>query len=386
VAAAARRFEEVADGLLRGGTPNFEVLRGALEGAASRFGRDVLKRMSWATAQELARRGRHREAVRALAYSERDLSPEEATFLDGERRAGTLEPYPIERAGRSHRDWFLALADLITSLNRRLKGTVFERDSPEETQVAWSDAASELHDALDLLYDDLAVAIGKAKLGDSDATQNLIAFLEADPWCFRSGYMKGRVYESLRRVHLDSSLQDRLRAVLLNAVDAGYRREFRSSCRLARRIGDPLLIRELRERLVNSPDPHVRRRALWMLAYIPDALDGQERVVQDMLLENADDQDWWCVARWVSQLCRRFTNDEFARRVRGMALSPDGATARRGLRLLPSAIREPLDAGGGSRWRRGSSTRPMGGAQASTSSRVSRRSPTQDVFAAGWLI
>jgi HEAT repeat protein len=211
--------------------------------------------------------------------------------------------------------------------------------------VAWSDAASELHDALDLLYDDLENAITKSNLGDPEATAYLVVFLEADPWCFRSGYMKGRVYESLRRAHLDRSLQERLRPVLLNAVDAGYRREFRSSCRLAKQLADPVLTGELRRRLVASPDPHVRRRALWMLAYLPEGLEGQEQAVLDMLIQSADDENWLRVSDWVRKLCRRFTNDEFAQQVRSMALSADEATARRGLRLLPSAIRQPLDAG-----------------------------------------
>jgi hypothetical protein len=345
VPAAARRFLEVAGDLLRGGAPNFKTLRAALEEASAQFGRDVSKRAAWAAAGELARRGRHRAAVRAVAWSEQDLSPEERTFLENERRAASLEGPLIERAGRSDHDWFVALSDLINSADRRLRSAVLERDSSEEARVAWSDAGSELHDALELLYGDLDVAISKAKLGEADATAYLVAFLEADPWCFRSGYMKGRVYESLGRVRPDSSLQERLRPVLLKAVDAGYRREFRSSCRLARRLADPVLTGELRRRLAASPDPHIQRRALWMLAYLVDGLKGQERVVQDMLIENADDEDWLRVSNWVRQLCRRFTNDDFARRVRSMALSSDEATARRGLRLLPSAIRQPLDSG-----------------------------------------
>ncbi len=345
VPAAARRFLEIADGLLRGSAVDFGVLLDALERSAARFGKDVSKRASWKAAQELAKRGRHRAAVRALASLEQDLLPEEALFLENQRRAATLEPPQIERAGRSDRDWFLAQSDHINSVDHMLKNAFDERVSSEDARVAWSDAASELHDALDLLYDDLENAITKSKLGDPDATEYLVVFLEADPWCFRSGYMKGRVYESLRRAHLDHSLQERLRPVLLNAVDAGYRREFRSSCRLARQLADPLLTGELRRRLAASPDPHVRRRALWMLAYLPEGLEGQEGAVLHMLIQTADDENWLRVSDWVRKLCRRFTTDEFAQQVRGMSLSADEATARRGLRLLPSAIRQPLDAG-----------------------------------------
>ena len=69
----------------------------------------------------------------------------------------------------SDRDWFEALSDLIKSIDRRLSSAVLERDSSEETRAAWSDAASDLHDAIELLYGDLDLAIRKAKLGASDA-------------------------------------------------------------------------------------------------------------------------------------------------------------------------------------------------------------------------
>jgi hypothetical protein len=345
VPAAGRRFLEIADGWLRGGAPNFGILVEALERAAARFGSDVLKRGSWNAAREYAKRGRHRAAVRALEFFEQDMPPDQATFLESERQAASLEPPPIERAGRSDRDWFLALADHMNACDRRMKSAWHERSSSEEARVAWVDAGSDLNDAVELLYDGLGAAIGKSKLGDSDAAEYLVAFLEADPWCFRSGYMKERILAALQRAELSGLQQERLRNVLLNAVDAGYRREFRSSCRLAKRLADGVLVGELRRRLAASPDRHLRRRALWMLAYVPEGLEGQEHAVRDILIDSAGDEDWFRVSDWVRDLCRRFTNDEFAARVRNMAFSADEATARRGLRLLRSAIRQPLDAG-----------------------------------------
>jgi hypothetical protein len=82
-----------------------------------------------------------------------------------------------------------------------------------------------------------------------------------------------------------------------------------------------------------------------MLAYLPGGLDGLENEVLDALLESADDDDWHRVSDWVRTLATRYTSESFDRRVRSMALSSDDAVARRGLRLLPSAIRQPLDAG-----------------------------------------
>jgi hypothetical protein len=57
---------------------------------------------------------------------------------------------------------------------------------------------------------------------------------------------------------------ERLRDVVIDAVERRGGREFRAYCRLARRLDGP----ELRERLarqVSSGDEAIRRRAGWML-------------------------------------------------------------------------------------------------------------------------
>jgi hypothetical protein len=343
--AAARSFLNASGDLLRGGAPDFKALSEALDAAANRFSRRVGMRASWNAAQGLARSGQHRAAVRALGYWEQDLTPEQRGFLDQERASATEERPPIERGGRSDREWFIARADHLNAAQAQLRRAFDQRDSSELARTAWSDAALELHDAVDLLYGDLEVAIQRAKHGDGEAVRDLVAFLEADPWCFRSGYTKGRIYELMRHVPADQTQLARIRSVLLMAVDSGYRREFRSACRLARQLADPALTNELRRRLADSTDPHIRRRALWMLSYVAQGLEGMESAVHDVLVETANYEEWWRVSRWVWELGRRFTTDDFASKIRKMALSNDEAEARRGLRLLAGSNRQPLDAG-----------------------------------------
>jgi hypothetical protein len=334
VPAAARTFQQAGKDLLHDGAPNFDLLGKALEAATTGFSRAVQRRENWATAQELARAGRHRAVVRILSYWASELQPEQRAFLDAERHAAETEAPLLERGSRSDRDWFIARAELLTAKDRDLKSS-----------NRGANAVTDFHDAKDLLYEDLELAITRAKSGDREATIYLITFLEADPWCFRSGYMKGKLYELLRRVNCDDSVRLRLRAVLLRLVDAGYRLEFRSACRLARQMADSDLIGDLRRRLTASPDRHVRRRALWMLSYAPNGLEDQDRHVLNVLLEATAEEDWWRASGWAHRLCRRFGSDEFDAKIRGLALSSDDTSARRGLRLLPSAIRQPLDAG-----------------------------------------
>lgn len=121
---------------------------------------------------------------------------------------------------------------------------------------------------LDLTYDrmitdELWDAIERLRVGDPTAVDPAIAFLEADPWAFRTGYLKGTIMRRLRRCPLDPEQQARLRAVLLYLVEAGGRWEYREACRLAWRVADPPFMAALVE-LASRSDWRVRQRAQWM--------------------------------------------------------------------------------------------------------------------------
>jgi len=103
--------------------------------------------------------------------------------------------------------------------------------------------------------------------GERDAVEIAVLFLEADPWFFRSGYVKEDLLRRLKRLCLTADASERLRAVLLAAVDLRDRREFRRYCHLARALDAPDLRQALAGRRT-SPDAGVRRRAEWMLAAV----------------------------------------------------------------------------------------------------------------------
>src|SRR5207248_281252 len=230
------------------------------------------QQLSLKAAEELAHAGKHRAAVRILEYWEPKLSSTQQALLGAEREAARTEPLPLDRGDKSDRDWFTARANHISETQVRLKCAFDERELSPMARAAWSAAATDFGEALHLLYDDVEDAIRRSRQGELEAREYLVTFLEADPWCFRSGYLKGRLYELIKTFQLDDRLRERLCGVLLKAVDAGMRTEFRSACRLARPVGEADLVDDLRRRLTGSPDPGTRRRALWMLAYLPDGL------------------------------------------------------------------------------------------------------------------
>lgn len=97
-----------------------------------------------------------------------------------------------------------------------------------------------------------------------------VAFLEADPWSFRTGYLKVDIIRYLIRLELEPSHCQRLQKVVLASVVGRDRREFRSYCRLARKVDSPELRNQLLA-LLEDDDSNVRRRARWII----DACTGR---------------------------------------------------------------------------------------------------------------
>lgn len=103
----------------------------------------------------------------------------------------------------------------------------------------------------------------RVRAGDGEAIEHAIVYLEADPWCFRSGYQKERLFRLLARHELAPDQQARMDAVVLRLTQTG-RREFLEALRYVRRRRGPGLKPALRQ-LLSSPDDAVATRALRML-------------------------------------------------------------------------------------------------------------------------
>jgi hypothetical protein len=101
--------------------------------------------------------------------------------------------------------------------------------------------------------------------GHARFIETAIAFLEADPWFFRSGYEKQKIIRHLKRASLSEGQRLRLARVVLAAIDGRDRVEFRHFGRLACGIWSDFLDEEVAQRM-QSPDPGIRRRATWVAA------------------------------------------------------------------------------------------------------------------------
>ena len=109
-------------------------------------------------------------------------------------------------------------------------------------------------------------ALDGLKYGDASGAEYAIAYLEADPWYFRSGYLKGRIARWLRQVELNERQRERLRAALLAALHKGSRYEQVEYRKLARRLDTPAFRDEL-GKLARSKDDGIAHRATLMLRF-----------------------------------------------------------------------------------------------------------------------
>lgn len=154
--------------------------------------------------------------------------------------------------------------------HRRVEETFQRCSESREARAAWEQACDEFH-RCDSPLRFIESAEGRRQLreGSPPLVEHAIAFLELDPYFFRSGYAKEVIIRCLKRLPLSNHQVQRLQGVVLRALDKWDRVEFRAYCRLAGAVDSPAFYDWIRERL-DSPDAGVRRRARCLLDYVDE--------------------------------------------------------------------------------------------------------------------
>jgi len=129
----------------------------------------------------------------------------------------------------------------LRELNEQIEQSFAQRDLDEKHRASWMQACARFHSSFDQLAfpGGLQRQLDRMSHSDPEAIELAVRFLEADPWFFRSGYIKEQLLRILRRVVLTEDQQARLRAVILHHVEIDGRREFRRYCQLARVLNEP---------------------------------------------------------------------------------------------------------------------------------------------------
>lgn len=108
----------------------------------------------------------------------------------------------------------------------------------------------------------------EVKRGESTDFEPLIAFLEANPYFFRSGYVKESILDLLRKRanDLDPREIERLEATIIRAFEKPNR-EFRYYLRLAKKLRSERLLSAIRT-LADSPQARTRSAVESALSYL----------------------------------------------------------------------------------------------------------------------
>ena len=152
--------------------------------------------------------------------------------------------------------------------NERIHQTFAARAKDPAANAAWEEACHVWHGTrlpADYLW---SGEFGqRVRSGDREAVKDAVLFLEVDPWYFRSGYLKERLIDGLKRAPLTEHDRERLRQVILNVAHGRNRREFRYYCRLAAVVENAEFRRAL-EREAEKGGPSALGKLAYLLSYL----------------------------------------------------------------------------------------------------------------------
>ena len=157
-------------------------------------------------------------------------------------------------------------AAVIDRLHQRIHSTYEAKNKDLE---AWKKACSTFHSYVSTLDPLIEQVYEKSALDDDELIEFSITFLELNPMFFRSGYVKEEILRKLKRSALSEKQNERLRAVLLDAVNNRGTREFRRYCRLLPKISSPKLVSAL-ETTNKYGEGAQKNRAAVMLGYVDE--------------------------------------------------------------------------------------------------------------------
>lgn len=182
----------------------------------------------------------------------------------------------------------------LNDLKSRIHDTFREKHLSENKWQDWEHACEEFHKRFDMLvFPGGHQNLSRIRLGDIVACEAAIDYLEADPYHFRSGYLKKDLWRWLRRVDLASSAVGRLERTALSYLHKMIGREFGEMCKTMAKFG---------------------RADFWKEVAIRANLeDGPEKLRADLLLTYGA-----CVhagAKARRKMCRKYSRKEMAKRL-----------------------------------------------------------------------
>ena len=153
------------------------------------------------------------------------------------------------------------------ALFERLKRAVPGRMLSEAGLWAWKDASEAWHayrpEVLAAFW--RPAGLSGLEQGDPELLELALCYLEVDPYYFRSGYLKTRLFRRLRRMTLGETERQRILQAILTALRFHQGDGWKEFCRLASPFADPEFEASVSQFLADD-DVRVARRAKTLLA------------------------------------------------------------------------------------------------------------------------
>jgi hypothetical protein len=156
----------------------------------------------------------------------------------------------------------------INRMLAQINALVQERHLSPAQRAQWLAACEEFHSRYEqLCFPGGGAMLARVRVGDPEAVETAVQFLLADPYHFRSGYLKGRLWRWLANLPLGESARNRLERAAMSYLDRRICREFWVMCKAMPRIGRAHFWSQVAERALASDDAAAVQRATLLLAY-----------------------------------------------------------------------------------------------------------------------
>lgn len=165
-------------------------------------------------------------------------------------------------------------SDELRTLKERIRTTYAERRRSSEHTAEWEQACAEFHSRFDALsFPGGNAVFERVRQNDPDALEAALRFLVADPYHYRSGYMKEYLWKWLAHRNLSKSAVKRLEQAALGYLDRRISREFWAMCKTMAHIGTTAFWLNVASK-VQSREPLEATRAYYLLIHGADLHSG----------------------------------------------------------------------------------------------------------------
>ncbi len=148
---------------------------------------------------------------------------------------------------------FRKIERVINELDKKIDSTFLLRDKGEEYFKEWEIACANYHQVYaKLAFEECYDINNGIRSCSKNAIDASISFLMADPYYFRSGYVKEFIWRYLPSCRLTETQRNKIEKSIENYLERQICREFWYMCRAMNRIGSKEFWNSVKETIVNS--------------------------------------------------------------------------------------------------------------------------------------